>query len=170
MRFVLTATFIAAYHFCLAQSNIDYTLNTTGGSATSSSSHLEWSLGEMVSIDLYSSANTVITAGLLQGIPSVSTSIPVLPLPANAVTFFPNPTTEQHLHGNFRFTQSGELYIRLLDIKGQALRSWKMPIRASGLQQLSLEGLAAGSYFTEVIFKPVTGSIQKGIYTIVKLQ
>jgi hypothetical protein len=169
MRFLSVFLFIVVCSASYGQIAIESILNTSGGSATPSTVHLEWNVGEMTSVDLYSAGSTVITAGLLQGSMSTPTGIFYLNLPANAVAFYPNPVA-QNLNGSFRFTRSGDLYVRILNVKGQALYQWKWQVQEGQSQkQFLLDELTGGTYFTEVIFVPSAGMMQKGTYTILKL-
>jgi hypothetical protein len=169
MRLTSLIIFMISCFVSYGQMAIESVLNTSGGSATPSTVHLEWNVGEMTSIDLYSAGTTVITAGLLQGNVSTPTNVLYINLPVDAVAFYPNPVA-QNLLGTFRFTKSGDLYIRVLNLKGQLIRHWKMQIRDGSMQRnFMLNDLAAGTYFTEVIFVPTTGLMQKGTFTILKL-
>jgi len=169
MRLFLTAFLFFCLQTGKSQLLFETVINTAGGSATPSAIHLEWNVGELTSVDLYSGGNIVVTAGLLQGDVPTSTGFLYLTLPTDAVSFYPNPVA-QNLLGNFRFNRSGELYVRILGAGGQTIRHWKMEVRSGVVQrQFSVHDLAAGSYFTEVIFVPSTGLTQKGFYTILKL-
>lgn len=169
MRSLSLFLFMMSCLFSYGQISIESVLNTSGGSATPSAVHLEWNVGELTSIDLYSAGSTVITAGLLQGNTSTPTGIFYLNLPADAAAFYPNPVA-QNLNGSFRFNRSGDVYVRVLNVKGQTLCQWKWQVQEGQSQkQFLLDELTGGTYFTEVIFVPSSGVMQKGTYTILKL-
>jgi hypothetical protein len=169
MRLTSFIIFMFSCSVSYGQIKIESVLNTSGGSATLSAVHLEWNVGEMTSVDLYSAGTTIVTAGLLQGNVSTPTSVLYINLPANAVAFYPNPVA-QNLNGSFRFNRSGDLYVRILNVKGQTLYQWKWQVQEGQSQkQFLLDELAGGTYFTEVIFVPSAGVMQKGTYTIIKL-
>ncbi len=169
MRLFSLFIFMISCSFSYGQIAIESVLNTSGGSSTFSDIHIEWNVGEMTSVDLYSGSNAVITAGLLQGDVSTSMGVFYLNLPADAVALYPNPVV-QTLSGTFRFYQSGNVYIRVLNAKGQILRYWKWQVLEGQTQKhFSLDELSAGTYFTEVMFIPSSGLMQKGTYTILKL-
>ena len=150
-----------------AQSITPYTFNNGGGSSTS----IEWSIGESVSIANFTTPNFLLNTGLLQPLTNVVTSIndygPVVY--GHQITISPNPTTDLvHLKG--QFNQMGRLSFQVIDSKSSVLLTHEAGINIISYEKdILMHNYPSGIFYIKVIFKPTNGIIKTGIFKIVKL-
>jgi hypothetical protein len=150
-----------------AQSITPYTFNNGGGSSTS----IEWSIGESVSIANFTTPNFLLNTGLLQPLTNVVTSIndygPVVY--GHQITISPNPTTDLvHLKG--QFNQMGRLSFQVIDSKSSVLLIHEAGTNVSTYEKdIFIHNYPSGIFYIKVIFKPTNGIIKTGIFKIVKL-
>lgn len=134
-----------------AQTISPSTLNAAGGSGEIAGSVYEYSIGEMALVHTASSANLIVTQGLLQPMEE-SVGIAALPLPDNALTVYPNPS-EDIVYIQPNLSGSGMLTMILLDITGRQLKQQLAPLQSGNEKQsMTLSSLASGSYLLKVIF------------------
>ena len=144
-----------------------YTLNNGGGS----SSFLEWSLTESVSVASFIAPGYSLNTGVLQPNTNVVTSINEYgPLVfGNQIIIGPNPTSNL-LHIKARFNQVGSLSIQLIDAKSAIVFTQEAgTIFSSYEKDILLENYPSGIFYMKVFFKPITGIAKTGIYKIIKL-
>ena len=150
-----------------AQSITPYTLNNGGGSSSS----IEWSIGESVSIANFTTPNYLLNTGLLQPLTNVVTSIndygPVVF--GHQITISPNPTTDLvHLKG--QFNQMGRLSFQVIDSKSSILLTHEAGTNIIRYEKdIFIDHYPSGIFYIKVIFKPNYGIIKTGIFKIVKL-
>ncbi len=113
---------------------------TGGGSLISSSSSIDFTIGEVLTAT-HSNSNAILTQGLHGG------KLMVIPLavkqPSVDLTFFPNPVQDQL---NIQSTENEMIQYWLINTKGEVVNSGSM--RQS--TQLDLSSLASGIYFLKV--------------------
>jgi hypothetical protein len=144
-----------------------YTLNNGGGS----SSFLEWSLTESVSVASFIAPGYSLNTGVLQPNTNVVTSINEYgPLVfGNQIIIGPNPTSNL-LHIKARFNQVGSLSIQLIDAKSAIVFTQEAgTIFSSYEKDVLMENYPSGIFYMKVFFKPITGIAKTGIYKIIKL-
>ena len=151
--------------FC--QSITPQTLNNGGGSSSS----LEWSFTESVSVASFIAPGFSLNTGVLQPNTNVVTSINEYG-PAvfgSQITIGPNPTLSL-LHFKARFAEVGRLSIQLMDAKSAIVLTQDMgTIFSSYEKAISLEDYPSGVFYLKVYFKSIVGSIKTGIYKVIKL-
>ena len=151
--------------FC--QSITPQTLNNGGGSSSS----LEWSLTESVSVASFIALGFSLNTGVLQPNTNVVTSINEYG-PAvfgSQITIGPNPTLSL-LHFKARFAEVGRLTIQLMDAKSAIVLTQDMgTIFSSYEKAISLEDYPSGVFYLKVYFKSIVGNIKTGIYKVIKL-
>lgn len=144
-----------------------YTLSNGGGSSTT----LEWSLGESVSVANFFAFGYSLNTGVLQPMTNLVTSINEFG-PAvfgTQITMGPNPTSNI-LHIKTKFNDVGSLSFQLLDAKSQIIFSHESGIIFSSYEKdILFEKYPSGVFYLKVYFKPNTGNVKKGIYKIIKL-
>ncbi len=151
--------------FC--QSITPQTLNNGGGS----SSLLEWSLSESVSIASFIAPGFTLNTGVLQPNTNVVTSINEYgpSVFGSQITIGPNPTTNL-LHIKTRFAEVGRLSIQLMDAKSTIFLTQDIGTIFSSYEKvISLEDYPSGVFYVKVYFKSIVGSIKTGIYKVIKL-
>lgn len=151
--------------FC--QSITPQTLNNGGGS----SSLLEWSLSESVSIASFIAPGFTLNTGVLQPNTNVVTSINEYgpSVFGSQITIGPNPTTNL-LHIKTRFAEVGRLSIQLMDAKSTIFLTQDISTIFSSYEKvISLEDYPSGVFYVKVYFKSIVGSIKTGIYKVIKL-
>ena len=150
-----------------AQSITPNTLNNGGGSAGS----MDWNMGESVSIANFSTPNYFLNTGVLQPFTTVVTAINEYgpAVYGNQITLGPNPTTNLvHFKGNF--TQSGKLFIQVIDAKSSVLLTHDAgTIFSSYEKDIFVDSYPSGIFYVKVFFKPTNGLAKTGIYKIIKL-
>ena len=151
--------------FC--QSITPQTLNNGGGSSSS----LEWSFTESVSVASFKASAFSLNTGILQPNTNVVTSINEYG-PAvfgSQITIGPNPTMSL-LHFKARFAEVGRLSIQLMDAKSAIVLTQDVgTIFSSYEKAISLEDYPSGVFYLKVYFKSIVGSIKTGIYKVIKL-
>jgi hypothetical protein len=153
--------------FCFCQSITPQTLNNGGGS----SSYLEWSLSESVSIASFIASGFSLNTGLLQPNTNVVTSINEYgpSVFGSQITIGPNPTMNL-LHFKARFAELGRLSIQLMDAKSAIVLTQDVgTIFSSYEKAISLEDYPSGVFYLKVYFKSIVGNIKTGIYKVIKL-
>lgn len=150
-----------------SQSITPYTLSNGGGSSSS----MEWSMGESVSIANFIASGYSLNTGVLQPITSIVTAINEYG-PAvfgNQITIGPNPTSNL-LHIKARFNQVGSLSFQFLDAKSAIVFTQEAgTIFSSYEKDILLEKYPSGIFYMKVNFKPNIGNVKTGIYKIIKL-
>ena len=144
-----------------------YTLNNGGGS----SSFLEWSITESVSVASFIAPGFSLNTGVLQPNTNVVTSINEYgPLVfGNQIIIGPNPTSNL-LHIKARFNQVGSLSLHLIDAKSAIVFTQEAgTIFSSYEKDILMENYPSGIFYMKVYFKPSTGIAKTGIYKIIKL-
>ncbi len=152
---------------CYCQSITPQTLNNGGGS----SSFLEWSFTESVSVASFIVPGFSLNTGILQPNTNVVTSINEYG-PAvfgSQITIGPNPTLSL-LHFKARFAEVGRLSIQLMDAKSAIVLTQDIgTIFSSYEKNISLEDYPSGVFYLKVYFKSIVGNIKTGIYKVIKL-
>ncbi len=150
-----------------AQSITPYTLSNGGGS----SSTMEWSFGESVSIANFITSGYSLNTGLLQPMTIIVTAINEYG-PAvfgNQITIGPNPTSNS-IHIKARFNQVGSLSLQLIDAKSAIVFTQDAgTIFSSYDKDILMENYPSGVFYMKVYFKPSNGIAKTGIYKIIKL-
>jgi hypothetical protein len=150
-----------------AQSITPFTLNNGGGSAPS----MEWSMGESICIANFSGPGLLLNTGVLQPLSSVVTSIFDNNTAAfsNELSIGPIPTMNI-VHLRARFKQIGNMSLQVLDVKSNLLQTQESGGMTSNIDmEIALDAYPAGIFYIRVYFKPIYGTIQSGIYKIIKI-
>ena len=152
---------------CYCQSITPLTFNNGGGSSSS----LEWSLTESVSVASFIAPGFSLNTGVLQPNTNVVTSINEYG-PAvfgSQITIGPNPTLSL-LHFKARFAEVGRLSIQLVDAKSAIILTQDVgTIFDSYEKNISLEDYPSGVFYLKVYFKSIVGNTKTGIYKVIKL-
>ena len=167
LRSTLSLLIFSFPFFCFCQSITPYTLNNGGGSSSS----LEWSITESVSVSSFIAPGFSLNTGVLQPNTNVVTSINEYgpSVFGSQITIGPNPTLSL-LHFKARFTEVGRLSIQLMDAKSAIVLTQDVgTIFRSYEKAISLEDYPSGVFYLKVYFKSIVGSIKTGIYKVIKL-
>jgi hypothetical protein len=152
---------------CFCQSITPLTFNNGGGS----SSFLEWSITESVSVASFIAPGFSLNTGVLQPNTNVVTSINEYG-PAvfgSQITIGPNPTLNL-LHFKARFAEVGRLSIQLMDAKSAIVLTQDIgTIFSSYEKNISLDDYPSGVFYLKVYFKSIVGNTKTGIYKVIKL-
>ena len=144
-----------------------YALNNGGGS----SSFMEWSITESVSVNSFIGPGFSLNTGVLQPNTNVVTSINEYG-PAvfgSQITIGPNPTMSL-LHFKARFAEVGRLSIQLMDAKSAIVLTQDIGTIFSSYEKvISLEDYPSGVFYLKVYFKSIVGNTKTGIYKVIKL-
>ena len=167
LRSTLSLLIFSFPFFCFCQSITPYTLNNGGGSSSS----LEWSITESVSVSSFIAPGFSLNTGVLQPNTNVVTSINEYgpSVFGSQITIGPNPTMSL-LHFKARFAEVGRLSIQLMDAKSAIVLTQDIgTIFSSYEKNISLEDNPSGVFYLKVYFKSIVGSIKTGIYKVIKL-
>ena len=164
----LLSIIIASFSLsCYSQSITPLTFNNGGGS----SSFLEWSITESVSVASFIAPGFSLNTGVLQPNTNVVTSINEYgpTVFGSQITIGPNPTLSL-LHFKARFTEVGRLSIQLMDAKSAIVLTQDVgTIFGSYEKNISLEDYPSGVFYLKVYFKSIVGNTKTGIYKVIKL-
>jgi hypothetical protein len=164
----LLSIIIASFPICCyCQSITPQTFNNGGGS----SSFLEWSFTESVSVASFIVPGFSLNTGILQPNTNVVTSINEYgpTVFGSQITIGPNPTLSL-LHFKARFTELGRLSIQLMDAKSAIVLTQDIgTIFSSYEKNISLEDYPSGVFYLKVYFKSIVGNTKTGIYKVIKL-
>ena len=164
----LLSIIIASFSLsCYSQSITPLTFNNGGGS----SSFLEWSITESVSVASFIAPGFSLNTGVLQPNTNVVTSINEYgpTVFGSQITIGPNPTLSL-LHFKARFTEVGRLSIQLMDAKSAIVLTQDIgTIFSSYEKNISLEDYPSGVFYLKVYFKSFVGNTKTGIYKVIKL-
>lgn len=150
-----------------AQNITPFTLNHGGGS----NGAIEWSMGESASIGYFSASNLLLTTGVLQPLSNVVTSINEFgpSVFGNQIVMGPNPVLTT-LNFKAQFTQIGQLSIQLLDAKSKVVFVKQAGSIWNQFQtSIPMENYVSGLYYVKVDYKLINGTVQTGVYKIIKL-
>ncbi len=144
-------------------------INASGGSKDIGGNTYEYSIGEMTLVHTASTANIVVTQGLLQPAETASTDVADLTLPADMLTVYPNPFEDMiYIQPN---AQGGAvLTLTLMDITGRRIHQQDATLESGNEKQsIRLSAIAAGTYMLQAV---VTHSNQNrvGNFKIQKLK
>lgn len=128
------------------------TLNTTGGSQTTTEGTFDYSIGEMTVVSTQSNADITVTQGLLQP-ESATMGVDKEILLDQNLTVFPNPA-KNSLHIKPALNGAGELAVQLFDLHGRLILQKSFSLH-TGLekQELDLSSLQEATYMLDVQFK-----------------
>ena len=164
----LLSIIIASFSLsCYSQSITPLTFNNGGGS----SSFLEWSITESVSVASFIAPGFSLNTGVLQPNTNVVTSINEYgpTVFGSQITIGPNPTLSL-LHFKARFTEVGRLSIQLMDAKSAIVLTQDIgTIFSSYEKNISLDDYPSGVFYLKVYFKSIVGNTKTGIYKVIKL-
>lgn len=129
-----------------AQQSTPFIVNSMGGAATVNDNIYDWSFGEMVLVNTFSTPNLIVTQGILQPEPYPNPS--GINPPASSIKnikIYPNPSqdiihiqSDDKTERKFRYT--------LLDINGKILTNKE----GEKTQTINLSGFPAGMYMLKI--------------------
>jgi hypothetical protein len=144
-----------------------FAINNGGGSSSS----MEWSIGESVSIANFIVSGYSLNTGVLQPMTNIVTSINEYG-PAvfgSQITIGPNPTSSL-LHIKTNFTEVGNLSIQVIDSKSTLVFKQEVgKIIGTYDKDIFMEKYPSGIFYIKIFFKPSIGKTKVGIYKIIKL-
>ena len=164
---VLLITILSSPKTIKSQSLTPITLNNGGGTGLG----MEWSMGESVSIANFYTPSLLLTTGVLQPNTFIVTGVTEFgpSVFGNDITIGPNPVINL-LHIKADLKQMGDLSFQILDANSTVLKSMEAGIVFNTYEKdLDLAMNTAGIIFVRVLFKPINGTLKKGIYKIIKL-
>jgi hypothetical protein len=139
------------------QSIAPFALNVAGGSFDNPSSYTryEWSFGELVLIDTYTSAsdNLILTNGLLQPCTEkITGDFTISYFGKNEWKVFPNITTGS-FELDFFLTSPGLMQLQLTDAMGRVINTRKFDYHCCNrIERYDISNLADGVYFINASF------------------
>jgi hypothetical protein len=163
----LILVFILIRFESTSQSISPATFNNGGGF----SGGYEWNIGESVSIKNFNANNLILTTGVLQPLSNVVTSINEFgpSVFGNQIVVGPNPVLTT-LNFKAQFTQIGQLSIQLLDTKSKIVFTKQAGTIWNQFQTaIPMENFVTGLYYVKVVYKLNNGTVQTGVYKIIKL-
>jgi len=142
-------------NYGIAQQVTPTVICSAGGSFTTSSQSIQFSLGE-IAVETYQTGNNLLSEGFLQG-PENSIGIKEDPASNGQIVIYPNPS-----HGRITVScKNDPVKITILDLRGRMFSQTQNPGKTA---TLNIENLISGLYLIRVTFKnniPVTNRIIK---------
>lgn len=129
-------------------SNAQTILNSTGGTNTIAGNTYSYSIGEMTLVNTATSANIIVTQGLLQ--PSAGgTRISDVPMETNQLSVYPTPS-DDIINIEAHFNHSGNLSAIIYDLNGRELiqKEWQL-VTGNEKNNISLNSLTSGTYMLQ---------------------
>ncbi len=142
-------------NYGIAQQVTPTVICSAGGSFTTSSQSIQFSLGE-IAVETFQAGNNLLSEGFLQG-PENGTGIKEGLATNGQIVFYPNPS-----HGSITVScKNDPVKMTILDLQGRTLSQTQNPGKTT---TLNIENLQSGLYLIRVTFKdniPVTNRIIK---------
>lgn len=134
-----------------AQSLSPTILNSSGGSGIINGIYHDYSFGEMTVIQTFSSANLIVTQGLLQTrTDTAATGINDHLLNKPKISVFPNPA-QQLVTFESEYQTSGKMQYELTDITGKLIVSRQLSFNAGRVKEMiDLSMLSAGTFLLKI--------------------
>jgi len=130
-----------------AQSLSPTVISSSGGSGSSSGTHLSWTTGELL-VQNYSADTLMLTQGFEQGEYNITTAVDELQGMGMDVAVYPNPVSNM-LNVDFKGQIDQTVRVRLMNLNGKLIlaREYSSP---SQVRRMSMNGVAPGTYMLEV--------------------
>lgn len=148
--FIFLAGFLLPI-FCIGQSIDRFVIGTGGDSSPSSSTHMDWTLGETF-VSSIVTRQGIITEGFHQPILEVLQIQEQDLAYDNNIQVFPNPTSSQ-LFINLNHLSAQEQYYWLFDMKGKIVD--KGNLGTGKAQEIDLQWLVPGTYLLKIALNEV---------------
>lgn len=171
---VLSALFmIATCTYVCSQSIAPQVINTTGGTYKKGYHVLDWSVGEMALVGVFTASNSslIITNGFLQPyIHDLSSPIPDNLFTYDEIRILPNPTYGM-VEVNFLTKQQGRVKMIMHDRNGHLMYHKEFHLEGYGrFERINMSAFICGTYMLRIELIPDPGSVaKKGVYKIIKL-
>lgn len=129
-----------------AQSIGPSVLNANGGSTSSNGNTYEYAIGGVVAAKTYSSANLVVTPGVLQPLMDNPNSVQQPGILSENLSVYPNPV-DDILFLQPSFGKKGTMIYILSDAKGRTIARREIPLeQGNEQQQIPMSHYAVGQY------------------------
>ena len=155
----------------IAQTMKPSVLNMGGGSSNNLPVNADWSIGEMAAIGTYLSGNIQFNAGVLQPKTDIVTSIMDLGLAplGNQISIFPNPSYD-NVKIVFKMQKPGKVIVSILNSASHLYRRMELgEIDVKEAKTIVLDAMPVGVYFFDVVFHPINGLVQHGLFKVIRL-
>lgn len=140
-------------------------INVGGDSKNSGNSSLEWSIGELASINTYISGPLFLYTGVLQ----TSTAYPFIRnIDPGQIKLGPNPFRNK-IKVETAFKTSGKVLLTVYDVFGKSVFTKEVFSSLEYLNEtLMLYSLGNGIYFLEIIYSDMANQKIRSIHKIIK--
>jgi hypothetical protein len=134
-----------------AQSTSPFTINSMGGSTTINNNIYDWSFAEMTMVNTFSTANLIVTQGVLQNqSDSIANSIKTPTASLQKILVYPNPA-QDILYFESDYKTASKLNYILVDVAGKTIMSKDVNVSTgSNKQSIDLSTLPKGIYILEI--------------------
>ena len=148
-RSLLLLTILTVVSAAFGQKNTPVTINAVGGQSVVNNNTYEWSIGELVLVNTFSSPSLVVTQGVLQPFQKDNSVDPANYLASN-LKLYPVPT-DATLYLQPNFSAGSKLNYVILDITGKQLMKQEVQL-ASGIerQTINMSAFASATYIVTV--------------------
>jgi len=164
--------FILAFPFLgITQTIKPSVFNMGGGYSIGLSVNSEWSIGEMAFIGTYQFGNIQFNAGILQPKTDIVTGIVdfgSVPL-GNQISISPNPSYD-NVKISFKMQKPGKVIVSILNSASHLYRRMELgEIDVKQAKTIVLDAMPVGVYFFDVVFHPINGLVQHGLFKVIRL-
>lgn len=147
--------------------NYTRTVNAAGGTNNIGGNNYEWSVGEMVLVSTKTSANIIVTQGVLQ--PAQGGGHVADKYASRHMSVFPVPSTGI-VHLQTDFASPGTLHYELTDFGGRSVVKKSLPLQGGAQKQLlNLEAYANGGYMLQVVYTDKAGTESNASFKLEKI-
>jgi hypothetical protein len=148
-RLLLLITIVVVSVTAFGQKNSPAIINAVGGQSVVNNNTYEWSIGELVLVNTFSSSTLVVTQGVLQPFQKDNNVDPANYLASN-LKLYPVPT-DATLYLQPNFSAGSKLNYVVQDITGKQLMKQEVQL-ASGIerQTINMSAFASATYIVTV--------------------
>lgn len=154
-----------------SQSVSSSVISSTGNFTSNANISVSSTAGEMSMVQTFSSSSVILTQGFQQPDPQPVSIDNIIITQPGSLSIYPNPATDNVWLG-FELNEAGQVAIAIYDVLGQKISDVYNGTYNEGkvTQQVSLNGLAAGSYYLGLSFtaekSKKTQTVTKSFYVI----
>jgi hypothetical protein len=162
---ILTGSLLHAQSITPATQNIGGTLGQQGNYS------LTFSVGEMISTTNFIALDkTSLSSGFLQSFTPLVTGLDnVVTMAPGTISVMPNPVVSK-MYLKAKVSKPGQIAFNIVDVLSNLkYETASYTISEYLTKEVDLSQLVAGIYYVRVLFKPLVGLPEVGIYKIVKL-
>jgi hypothetical protein len=171
LRYILICLVFITSISSYSQSISPATQNIGGTLGLQSNYTLTFSVGEMVSTTHFVGPDkTSLSSGFLQSFSPLVTGIEnITSITPGTISILPNPVISK-MYLKARVAKPGQIEFNIVDVlSNMKFQSSSSRIYDEFIKEVDVSDFVSGVYYVRVLFKPILGAPEVGIYKLVKL-